>query len=92
MKWEGTIGPATLIGVAQLLIFLIGGIITVTQMQNGIDQSRLAVAELKNVVSTLQTAQTATMERLGRLETSQSFVNQMMQRLEGALNNSDKKR
>ena len=82
MQWEGKIGPATVVGVIQLLLILFGGIVTVSQMQNGIDNSKLAVSELKNVVSSIQVSQAINAERVGKLETSIGFIASSVQRLE----------
>lgn len=82
VQWEGKIGPATVIGLAQLLLILIGGLVTVSQMQNGIENSKLAVSELKNVVSSIQASQAINAERVGKLETSIGFIASSVQRLE----------
>lgn len=82
MQWDSKIGPATIVGIAQLLLILIGGVVTVTQLQSSIETEKLQVTELKNVVTTLQAAQASGTERVGRLETSIGFLNTSVNRIE----------
>jgi uncharacterized protein HemX len=82
MQWEGKVGPAAIIAAIQLLIVLIGGIFVFAQVQNNTENSKLAVAELKNVVNSIQQAQSINAERVGKLETSIGFIANSVQRLE----------
>jgi uncharacterized protein HemX len=82
MQWDSKVGPATIVGAIQLLIVLIGGIFVFAQVQNNTENSKLAVAELKNVVNSIQMAQSINAERVGKLETSIGFIANSVQRLE----------
>ncbi len=82
LQWDGKVGPATLIGVIQLLIIVIGGIVTVAQIQNGVQNTKESVTELKNVVTTLQSAQSANSERTIKLEAAVTYIQDAVKRLE----------
>lgn len=69
IQWEGKVGPAAVISLAHLAVVLVGGAIALARMQDGIDNSRQQVLELRSVVNTMQTASNMSAERTAKVET-----------------------
>lgn len=86
MVWDGKIGPATVVatffGVIQSAVLIVGGIVTVARMQDGIDAARQSVVELKSAVTTMQNVQIQNAERTTKIETTMGFVEGALRRLD----------
>jgi hypothetical protein len=82
VEWEGKIGWASVIGLIQLLVFLLGGVFTVGQLINGNTNIKESVVELRNITTTLKDAQASNAERVGKMETSIIFLTTTVQQLE----------
>jgi len=82
LQWDGKFGPASIIGVAQLLLFAAGGVVVVQRMQDGIDTAKAQVVEVRSAVDELRRASASTGERVTRVEAQTDFVARSLDRIE----------
>lgn len=82
LQWEGKFGPAAIIGSIQTIIIVIGGVITVARMQDGIENARSAVVELRSIVSEMQRSSLIAVERVTKVEAQNEFIVRSLDRIE----------
>jgi|SRR5215472_1019410 len=83
---------SALVGIIQLLVIGIGGITYLSRLDSSIAATRLLVdsqqkvlTQFVNVVDTVKQAQSINAERVGKLETSLSFISTQVNRIDEKL-------
>src|SRR5262245_48449164 len=81
-EWENKIGMATVTGVMQVIILIVTIAVAFNSVKDAIDNSKVAVTELKNIVTTIQSANAANAERITRVEERTDSVVKSLDRIE----------
>lgn len=82
LVWDGKIGPAFIGVMIQTAVIAVGGVAFLVRAQDGIENSKMAVSELRTIVSEVQKGNAAQLERIARLEASQAIMLNTVQRIE----------
>ena len=82
MQWEGKIGPAALLAVAQLAVLVVGAVYTYAKLENTAANTAATTTTLREIVGK-QRERTDTMnDRLIKVETVVSNVATTVERLD----------
>ena len=82
LQWEGKIGPAAVIGIVQVALWAVGGIVVVERMQDGIDTAKQQIVETRAAIDELRRSNQTTGERVTRIEAQSQFVEKALERIE----------
>lgn len=85
LKWNGEIGPASIIGVVGSLSVLVSIGIVYGRMDTKLDNTTTVAVEAKASALMSQKAESDQSERLGRVETAVTFIVPTLQRIEAKL-------
>jgi len=81
LEFDTKIGPASILGIVQLIALLLGGAVVWTQLNDKVaatgeklDGVKTAVVSLRGDLKASQSDRAAQSERLGRVETALNFI------------------
>ena len=85
LKWNGEIGPASIIGIVGSLSVLVTLGVIYGRMDSKLDTASSTALEAKTATLINQKTTTDQAERLGRVETAVTFIVPTLQRIEARL-------
>lgn len=85
LKWNGEIGPATIVGIVGSLSVLVTLGIVYGKMDSKLDTAATTATEAKTAALMNQHDTSSQAERLGKVETAVTFIVPTLQRIEAKL-------
>lgn len=82
VQWDNKIGMATVVGCVQIVVVIACVVLAFGSVRDAVENSKVAVTELKNVVQTIQTASQQASERITRVEERTDAVAKSLDRIE----------
>lgn len=91
IQWDNKMGPATVatitFGVINIGVIIGAFMLSAGAFREGVENSKAAVTELKNIVETMRAASSATNERITRVEERTDAVAKSLDRIERKVDN-----